>query len=109
MPAKMQLPLGEAELRTLQEMRDHHPLPYMRERATALLKIGSGRSERDVARSGLLKPRWAGTVADWVKRYKAQGVSGLSIRPGRGRKPVFSPCGPHGRERTAGVDRPDPH
>jgi transposase len=94
MPGKMQLPLDEAELVTLQEMRDHHQLPYMRERATALLKVADGRSERDVARSGLLKPRWAGTIAEWVQRYKAQGVSGLSIRPGRGRKPVFSPRRP---------------
>lgn len=109
MPGKMQLLLGDAELVTLQEMRDHHHLPYVRERATALLKIASGQSEREVARSGLLKPRWAGTVAEWVKRYKADGLCGLYIHPGRGRKPVFSPSTPQRRERQRRAGRSDPH
>jgi transposase len=89
----MDLPLAEAELVTLQEMRDHHALPYMRERATALLKVAAGQSERQVAKHGLLKPRWPGTVATWITRYTGAGIGALAIRPGRGRKPVFSPGG----------------
>ena len=102
MPSKMQLPLSEAERLTLQEMRDHHPLPYLRERATGLLKVADGQSERAVARSGLYKPRWPGTVADWVQRYKADGVAGLVIHPGRGRKPAFSPSAQRRRTHSSG-------
>ena len=97
MPAKMSLPLTEAETTQLQDIRDHDPLPYRRERAAALLKIAGGCSERWVAAKGLLRPRSPDTVQAWVQRYKAQGVAGLSIHPGRGRKPVFSPGGPDGR------------
>ncbi|HEX6818459.1 MAG TPA: helix-turn-helix domain-containing protein [Ktedonobacterales bacterium] len=44
-----------------------------------------------VPRTGLLQPRKVETVCRWVARYRAQGLAGLSMRPGRGRKPAFSP------------------
>jgi hypothetical protein len=78
----------------LEAMRDHHPLPYMRERATAILKIAKGQSGRQVAQRGLLKSRHKTTVYEWVRRYEAEGLEGLAIRPGRGRKPSFSPHAP---------------
>ncbi|NPA93295.1 MAG: IS630 family transposase [Chloroflexi bacterium] len=31
------------------------------------------------------------TVSQWVRRYLAEGLHGLKVRPGRGRKPDFSP------------------
>jgi transposase len=78
----------------LEAMRDHHPLPYMRERATAILKIAEGQSGRQVAQTGLLKRRHKTTVYEWVERYEAEGIDGLTLRPGRGRKPSFSPYAP---------------
>lgn len=30
------------------------------------------------------------SVNSWVKRYKLEGIQGLEIRPGRGRKPIIS-------------------
>jgi hypothetical protein len=80
-------------------IRDHHPLPYMRERAAALLKIDAGESPRQVAAHGLFKRRWVGTVYDWIHRYQDGGAPGLVIRPGRGRKPAFSPSAPDHRRR----------
>jgi hypothetical protein len=100
MPRAMQLALDDAQRTALEAVRDHHRLPYMRERAAALLKVADGQSEREVARMGLLKPRWFGTIAAWVTRYKAGGIAGLVIRPGRGRKPAFSPTGTKRRQRT---------
>lgn len=70
----------------LKYIRDNYPLPYLRERAAALLKIADGQSGLEVANRGLLKPRDPDTIYAWVKRYQQQGVDGLLIRPGRGRK-----------------------
>jgi len=44
-----------------------------------------------VALHGLLKPRDPDSVRDWVHRYNAEGIDGLSIKPGRGRKPAYFP------------------
>jgi len=73
----------------LEDVRDHSPLPYLRERAAAILKISDGQSGRQTALHGLLKLHWPDTVYEWVKRYQATGIAGLVIRPGRGRKPAF--------------------
>jgi transposase len=78
---------------TLEEMRDHHPKAYMRERAAALLKIADGQSVAEVARNGLLRRRHWETVADWLNGYVRHGLAGLYLKAGRGRKPAFSPSG----------------
>lgn len=91
MPARTKLSLTAAERAELEFLRDHAPKPYLRERAAALIKIANGQAVYKVAQYGLLKPRKADTVADWVRRYKAEGVKGLYVRKGRGRKPAFSP------------------
>jgi transposase len=83
--------LTPAQRRELEEARDHHPKPYLRERAAAILKIADGMSGRQVALHGLLKPRDPDSVYSWVHRYQAEGMTGLMIKPGRGRKPAFSP------------------
>ena len=88
------LVLTEKERSGLEDLRDHDPKPYVRERAAAILKIADGRSGRSVALYGLYKPRCPDTVYDVVKRYRSEGVKGLFIRPGRGRKPAFSPSAP---------------
>jgi len=75
----------------LEAVRDTAALPYLRERAAALLKIADGAVAAHVAREGLLRPRQPDTVYGWLRRYEAEGLAGLAIRPGRGRKPAFSP------------------
>lgn len=91
MPKALTLDLSDEERDQLEQARDHHEKPYVRERATALLKIADGQSGREVAREGLLKERKPDTVYDWFHRYKEEGFEGLFIREGRGRKPAFSP------------------
>jgi len=91
MPAKLELELSAQEVLELEEIRDHASKPYLRERATAILKIAKGNSGREVALHGLLKPHWQDTIYEWVARYRAKGKAGLEIKPGRGRKPAFSP------------------
>lgn len=62
---------------TLEEARDHHPLPAIRERAAALLKIADGHTPHWVARHGLLKPRDPDTVYGWLGRYQTHGLVGI--------------------------------
>ncbi len=87
------LVLTDAQKAELIKMRDTASKPYLRERASAMLKIAEGHSAHRVAKEGLglLKPRDPDTLYDWLNRYKAEGVAGLYIRPGRGQKPAFSP------------------
>jgi hypothetical protein len=72
-------------------LRDTGEKPHSRERAAALIKISDGQSAYEVARSGLLKPRDVDSAYAWTDRHEAEGIGGLDIRPGRGRKPAFSP------------------
>jgi hypothetical protein len=83
--------LTDTHREALEQMRDHDPTPYKRERAAAILKIADGGIAEHIARSGLLHPRDPDTVRSWLNRFLAEGPAGLTIRPGRGRKPPFSP------------------
>jgi transposase len=91
MPPPLHVHLEPEQRRELETARDHHPLPYVRERTAAILKIASGSSGRQVALHGLLKSRKPDTVYDWVHRYQQHGLAGLLVKAGRGRKPAFSP------------------
>jgi hypothetical protein len=91
MAQPFQLALTDAERAELTDARDHHAKPYVRERAAALLKVSSGKSMRQVALYGLLRPHDPDTLRVWIRRYRQQGLAGLLIRSGRGRKPAFSP------------------
>lgn len=97
MPGKLKLELTESQRAELRDVRDHHELPYLRERAAAMLKIADGFSGREVALHRLNRPHWQDTIYEWVTRYQADGVAGLKIHPGRGRKPSFSPSVPDGK------------
>lgn len=88
---KRELELKKAQEKTLHEMRDHHPKPYLRERAAALLKIARGYSASWVARQGLLKRRDYRTVIAWLDAYQSEGLGGLYIKAGRGRPPAYEP------------------
>ena len=85
------LSLTQEQREELIQARDHHPKPYLRVRAAAILKVASGQSLRQVALHGLLKPMDEETVSRWVKTYQTQGITGLQVRSGRGRKPAFFP------------------
>ena len=91
MAERRKLELSAEARAELKEIRDHDRLSYMRERAAAMIKIADGQSPHAVARHGLLKARDPDTVYTWLGRYQAEGIDGLRIRAGRGRKPSFSP------------------
>jgi transposase len=91
MPGPLKIELTEEQRQELEAVRDHHELPYLRERAAAILKIADGTSGRETALHRLRRPHWQDTIYEWVKRYRQDGLEGLKIKPGRGRKPAFSP------------------
>jgi transposase len=88
MPRADQLPLTQEQEAELAHARDHAPQPYLRERAAILLKIAAGQSIRRAAGSGGLKPHHRDSVCGWIARYQTEGLAGLLVRKGRGRKPA---------------------
>lgn len=91
MPGRLKIELSQEQREELAWARDHDRLAYVRERCAAILKVADGESGRHVALYGLLKRRDTDSVYGWLRRYQAEGVAGLLVRKGRGRKPAFSP------------------
>ena len=77
------------------QIRGHHAKRYVRERAAAIVQVADGKTVADVARRGLIRHRQDETVSVWIQRYRDQGVQGLEIQAGRGRKrgkPLVQAC-----------------
>jgi hypothetical protein len=70
------LTLTDDQRQQLLRYRDHHPKPYVRERAAALLQIADGTSPHAVARAGILRPRHPDTVYAWLDTFLAEGLGG---------------------------------
>ena len=100
MPHIRQVSLQPAQEHELTWARKHHAKAYVRERAAAILKVAAGTSMRQVAANGLLQVRTEEAVSEWIDRYLADGLNGLLVRTGRGRKPAFSPCASPARRGT---------
>lgn len=75
--------LSEQEMKELREVMRRSAMPHLRVKATALWNLGRGKSRREVA-----DYLGVSTVSlnTWVKRFRTQGMEGLAIRPGRGRR-----------------------
>jgi transposase len=91
MPKRRYLHLTDTQRTELEDIRDHHTKPYMREKAAILLKIAQGMSPHQAAKVGGLKPHQPKSIYDWLDRYQTEGAAGLAVKAGRGRKPAFSP------------------
>ena len=62
------LELSGAERTTLEQAVRHHPKPYVRERAAALVKVADRTAASWVAEHGLLKAHAPDTVYRWRDR-----------------------------------------
>ena len=89
MPKTYRIELSEAQRHELEVARNSNSLAYVRERAAGILKVASGSSLRQVAYVGLLRRHAPETVKEWCERYLTEGLVGLRVREGRGRKPCF--------------------
>jgi transposase len=76
------LELSEQDLRELEVLMKRAPKAYIRRKAVALWNLAQGRSQREVA--AFLGASRA-SVVSWQRRFKSEGIAGLSLRPGRGR------------------------
>lgn len=94
MPKVYRIELNPAQRQELEQARNQHAKAYVRERAAAILKVAERQSLRQVAYHGLLRRHAPETVKTWCERYLAQGLRGLRVREGRGRKPCFFPVTP---------------
>ncbi len=91
MPKRLIPALSQVQFAELEDLQKHSPKPYLRERASAILKLANKQTATAIAQDGLLQKRHRETVSTWFHRYEAQGVEGLAIKSGRGRTPAFSP------------------
>jgi hypothetical protein len=88
MPGKTEFAVSAGEQEALADLRDHAPKAYLRERAATLLALARGWSVRRAAREAGLKAHHVDTIRDWLARYRVDGIAGLTMREGRGRKPA---------------------
>lgn len=91
MPKIIRLELSASEREELEAVRRHDAHPYMREKAAALLKIADGQIASQVAEHGLLQSHDPDIIYRWLKRWQTEGIKGLVVKKGRGRKAAFSP------------------
>jgi hypothetical protein len=108
MSNRTRITLSAEQRAELVQIRSHHAKRYMRERAAAILQVADGKTVAEVARQGLIRHRQDETVGEWVERYRDQGVQGLEIQAGRGRKrgkPLVRACKDNGQENKEAWDR----
>lgn len=91
MPKRLIPILSEEEFSQLTEICNRAEMPYLRERASAILKLAQSMTTEHIATTGLLRTRARQTVAIWFHRFQSDGIKGLEIKAGRGRHPAFSP------------------
>lgn len=79
--------LEEESRKKLEYEYSHHAKHYFRQRCHALLLSDKGVKVPDI--SSLLGVRTR-TIYEWMNRWESQGLEGLLISSGRGRKPLLS-------------------
>lgn len=94
MPKRLIPILTDDQFQELTEISKNSPKPYLRERASAILKLAKGQTASAIAADGLLRQRCYETVCEWFHRFQTDGIQGLVMKGGTGRKPAFSPLSP---------------
>lgn len=81
--------LGAVEREHLERLQRTTTLPVgLHRRVQAILLLDDRQTATDTAKRCGLGVR---IVRKWARRYLADGLEGLKDKPGRGRKPAFSP------------------
>ncbi len=73
----------EAQMRELRAAVRTSPVPYIRVKALAVLNVARGATRQEVA---ALVCAHRASVGEWVRRYRQEGVAGLAVAAGRGRR-----------------------
>ena len=89
MPKVTIVPLSAAERAALEKASKYGTTPSFRLRCQAILL----KSDADEKRTSLAVAKQLGccemSVNDWLKRYQQQGLAGLKVQTGRGRKAIL--------------------
>jgi hypothetical protein len=93
MPKVYRIELSSTQTAELEKAVRTHPKPYVRERATGILKVADGNSLQQVAYHQLLTRHAPETIKGWCESYLDGGLDALLVKKGRGRKPAFFPSG----------------
>ena len=75
--------LSETQQKELIYACKHSPLGYVRVRAVALLNLAQGWSQEQVAKIFQVSRQ---SVSRWKQVFQTEGIAGLKVHPGRGRK-----------------------
>ena len=76
--------INERDMEQLRKLMRRDTRPHLRTKATALWNLGRGKTGREVADFLGVSTT---SVGNWVRRFRDEGLDGLAIRVGRGRKP----------------------
>jgi transposase len=93
MPKRIIIKLEESTRKRLERRSKNAKQPYQRDRAQAILLVADGMPIYQVVEH-LYHRVHRNAVSEWVQRFLAEGIAGLEIRKGRGRKSAFSPPQP---------------
>ena len=77
--------INEQQRKELEDVARCGQPAYIRRKALVVLNLGEGRSITEVARIFRVSRQ---SVYEWRRRYREEGIDGLRVRPGRGRKPT---------------------
>ena len=80
------LSLSKSEKQELEKGYRHSPDAYFSRRCHIILLKEQGRTSAEIAQIFGITTQ---PVNSWVKRYNAEGITGLHTRPGQGRKQIF--------------------
>jgi transposase len=80
--------LTEDEKASLQRGYSHGKSPLFRRKCHCILQSNSGKTARELAGFFQVNPL---TVLGWFKLWENEGIEGLKLKPGRGRKPKLDP------------------
>ena len=94
----IKITLTADEAKELQTMQRSTTLPAgLVSRSRIILSLASGQSVEATARSVSINKK---RVYKWARRFLEHRIDGLADKPGRGRKPVFSPDGSRTRHKA---------
>lgn len=97
MPKQYVIELSDAERAKLEAWVKNPPKAHLRKRAWATLLVADGQPMYEVAKDYRVRVHRT-TVSEWVQRYQSNGIAGLKVKAGQGRKPAFSPSGGSGSQ-----------
>ena len=90
MPRITVLTLPDGERAALEKAAKHGPSHSFRLRCQAVLLKTDAQNKRTALSIAKQLNCCEMSVNDWVKRYQEHGLSGLKVKPGRGRKSILN-------------------